>query len=68
MPPAVRDVLEDMDMSIPGYSEPSHFTMQEPRLAPNEGPVPVTFADKKCEAEWSRIFGDAMFNQLFSAR
>ena len=62
------DALEDMDMDIPGHSDPSHFTMQQARFDPTYAPVPVTFADKKCEAEWSRIFGDAVFNELFAAR
>ena len=59
------DELDDMDTSEPGFHEPQPYHLR--RADPfTRRLVPVTFANKRCEAEWSRMFGEGVFEAAFA--
>ena len=57
------DALDDIDMTVPGSSDPIYYTMKD-RLDLQDAIVPATFTDKRCEAEWARLLGQKAFDQL----
>lgn len=59
------DPLDDIDMSDPSSLEPSFFKI---RLDMNACDVPVTFANKRARAEWTRIFGQHALEHLIEKR
>ena len=55
------DPLDDIDMADCSNLEPSFYKM---RLGRSDVVVPVTFADRRAEVEWSGILGQDVLDQL----